>query len=156
MGSKQILKTFVALTLFFAAPSQASQTLFSGGMGLTFSPSMFLLSPQIEVPAGPRLLVGPLIQLGLSSVTLATFSGTARYILGNDPKLKPSIEGGLGLAVASNFAASSIGACIQFGMGFDYRFSPAASIGTVLRLNFLPPLTTLVVSWSLVTFRVWL
>ena len=58
----------------------------SGGMGLTVSPTLFLISPQMEYVARPNLLVGPLIQMGLGDAgVLFSAEVTGRYILGHHP-----------------------------------------------------------------------
>lgn len=124
-----------------------------GGLGLTISPSTFLLSPQLEYIHSDRLTYGPLIQMGIESYVLFTVSGTARYAFGHHPKVKPSVEGGLGLAIASSSFASSVGVHIMMGMGLDYQIDHEFTLGTMIRANFAPPLKTFFLSWPLFLAR---
>lgn len=125
----------------------------SGGFGLTFSPTLVLINPQLEYVHDSRLSYGPMIQLGLGDATLVTFTGTVRYQIGNHPKLRPNVEGGLGLAVGSSFYGSSVGVHILLGMGADYHIDNSLSVGTTFRVNLAPPLDTFFVSWPLAIVR---
>ncbi len=146
------------LCVFFglaASPSFARTGgwIFSGGLGLTISPETFLITPQLEYQHNERLTYGPLVQAGIASGgSLFTLSGSIRYILGNHPKFKPSVEGGLGIAFGSGFP-DSVGVHILMGMGFDYRLTNEMSLGTMIRLNLAPPLKTVFMSWPLIMFR---
>jgi hypothetical protein len=125
-----------------------------GGIGLTVSPTLFLLSPQLEYIARPNITVGPLVQLGISDpVVLFAPSLTGRIIIGNNPRVKPSLEGGIGIAVGSAVGTSSIGVNIHFGIGFDYQIEPGIAIGTMIRANFAPPLKTFYLSWPIILGR---
>ena len=125
----------------------------SGGLGLTFGPTLVLLTPQLEYVHDARLTYGPMIQAGLGDATLVTFSGTVRYQIGDHPKLKPNVEGGLGLAVGSSFLSSSVGVHILIGMGADFIIDNTLSVGTSLRINFAPPLDTFFMSWPIGVVR---
>ena len=126
----------------------------SGGMGLTISPTTFLLSPQLEYVYRPNLLVGPLVQMGLGNGgVLFTGEVTGRYILGHHPRIKPSLEAGLGLAAASGGYASAVGVNIHVGMGCDYIIDRGIAVGTMIRANFAPPLKTFYLSWPILVAR---
>lgn len=126
----------------------------SGGLGLTVSPTLFLLSPQLEYVQRPNLFIGPLIQLGMGDGgVLFTASGTARILLGQHPKVKPSLEGGLGLAMASSLFGSSLGIHVLMGIGVDYIIDRNFTVGTMIRGNFAPPLKTFFLSWPMIVGR---
>lgn len=127
--------------------------IFGGGLGLTISPETFLITPQLEYRHDERLTYGPLVQAGIANGgSLFTLSGSLRYVLGNHPRFKPNVEGGLGIAFGSGFA-NSVGVHIMAGMGFDYKIDNAMSIGTIIRLNLAPPLKTVFMSWPIFMFR---
>jgi hypothetical protein len=161
-----IKRIALILVLFFSFNSMAhtnaersEEWVFSGGMGLTFSPSLFLLSPQIEYQLHPRTLVGALIQAGVGDSTLVTVGGSLRYLIGNDPKFRPSIEGDLGITSASVGYAARSGNTNTFGIhlgaaiGFDYFIQHTVSLGTMFRVNFSPPIKTVFLSWPVLTAR---
>lgn len=126
----------------------------SMGLGFATSPSVLLLSPQMEYPYKPNLYIGPLFQVGIGGSTVFTASGAARYFIGADRKLKPSMEVGLGLtAASSSFGDSSIGVHIHFGMGVDYWIEPDIAIGTMLRANLSPPVRDFFFSWPIAIGR---
>ena len=126
----------------------------AGGLGLTISPTLFLINPQLEYVWKPNVYVGPMIQLAPGDVgVLVSVSGTIRTLLGHHPRVKPSVEGGLGFAIASAGYASSVGVNIHFGMGFDYMVQPNFTLGTMIRANFAPPMKTFYLSWPLLMAR---
>lgn len=135
-----------------ATPSASGSWIVSGGFGLTFSPTLVLLSPQLEYVYDSRLSYGPMIQAGLGDATVVTFSGTVRYAIGNHPKLRPNVEGGLGMAVGSGYR-NNVGVHIMFGMGADYMIDNALSVGTSFRVNLAPPLDTFFLTWPLAVVR---
>lgn len=126
----------------------------SGGFGLTISPTLVLLNPQLEYVQRSNLFIGPMIQAGLGDPgVLFTASGTARLLIGHHPKLKPAIEGGLGIAFASSAFASSVGVHILVGMGVDYFVDKDIAIGTMIRANLAPPVKTFFLSWPIIVGR---
>lgn len=125
----------------------------SGGLGLTFGPTLVLFNPQLEYIHDERLSYGPMIQAAVGNATLVTFSGTARYKLGNHPQLKPNAEAGFGLAVGSNYYTDNVGVHIMVGMGADWVIDNWISAGTSVRVNFAPPLKTVFVSWPIAIVR---
>lgn len=153
-----MIKRFGFLAAVLAAlssvPSFAKGWIFSGGLGLTVSPELFMINPQLEYIHDARLTYGPMVQVGVGSgVSLFTVTGTVRYLLGNHPKFKPAVEGGMGMAIASGVGTSSAGVHIMAGMGFDYRLDNTMSLGTMIRMNLAPPLKTFFLSWPLILFR---
>jgi len=126
----------------------------SGGLGLTISPTLFLLSPQLEYVQRPNLYIGPLIQMGLGEGgVLFTATATGRFLIGRHPLVKPTVEGGLGLAMASSLFGSSLGIHVLMGIGVDYLIDRDISIGTMIRMNFAPPLKTFFLSWPMIVAR---
>ena len=126
----------------------------SGGIGLTVSPTLFLISPQLEYVQRPNLFVGHLIQAGLGEGgVLFTATATGRLLIGKHPQVKPSVEGGLGLAMASSLFGSSVGIHVLMGLGMDYLVDKDISVGTMIRANFAPPLKTFFLSWPLIVGR---
>jgi hypothetical protein len=127
----------------------------SGGFGLTINPTYVLISPQLEYVSRPHFFFGPLAQLALGDGgVLLTTTATARVILGTHPHLKPSFEGGIGLAFASgSFSGNNVGVAIHGGMGFDYQIDASTAVGTMLRVNFAPPIKSFFISWPLIIGR---
>lgn len=125
----------------------------SGGFGLTVSPTKLLLSPQLEYVSKSNFFFGPLVQAGVGDPgVLFTGSVTGRFLIGHHPNVKPSVEGGLGLAAGSGFS-DSVGVHIMFGMGMDYIIDNTIAVGTMIRANFAPPLKTFFLSWPIAIVR---
>lgn len=123
-----------------------------GSLGST----QLLISPQMEYVKTPRILVGPLLQIGVANASIFAASATARYLAGNHSKIRPCFEGGIGMAFATSSSAfyeSSVGVLINLGMGVDYQVDPNFSIGTIFRANIAPPLDNFFLSWPLVIVR---
>ena len=125
------------------------------GMGLTLNPTSFLFTPQLEYVYRPNIYLGPMIQLAPEEDgVLISFSCTVRTWLGKHPHVKPTVEGGLGFAVASSAGgSSSFGVNLSFGMGVDYLVQNNLTIGTMVRSNFAPPVKTFYLSWPLLAVR---
>lgn len=128
-----------------------SRWLASLGVGLFFNPTIFLLNPQAEYALRHNFYIGPMVQLGLGAGTLFTGSFTARYLFGHS-RVKPAIEGGLGLAFAGGGA---IGLHIPIGVGIDYQLERGIAIGTMFRANlFIGNFgNTFAVSWPIIIGR---
>ncbi len=125
----------------------------STGLGLTISPTLFLLNPQFEYVIAKNLTIGPMLQVGMGDATLFAVTGTVRYTFNQNAKIKPSLEGGLGMAIGSSSYASSVGVNISMGMGCDYVVDRYIRFGTMIRGNFAPPLKTFYLSWPIVMAR---
>ncbi|NBX92779.1 MAG: hypothetical protein EB078_04560 [Proteobacteria bacterium] len=126
----------------------------SAGIGLLTSPTLFLLSPELEYVHNQDLNIGALAQMGLGEGgVLFTASGKVRHFFGGTPRVKPCVEGGLGLSMSSSLFSSAVGVHIEAGMGFDYVLEKNMTIGTMIRLNFSPPLKSFFLSWPIVTLR---
>ena len=140
--------------LSFAAPA-TGDWLGGGGFGLTLGPTLVMLSPQLEYVYKPDVTFGSLVQMGFAGDgVLFTVSGTYRRVLGDEKaKVRPTFEGGLGLALASNLYASSVGVHILAGGGIEYVYDKNLTLGSMLRLNFAPPLKSLFVSWPMIIAR---
>jgi hypothetical protein len=122
----------------------------SGGIGLTISPNLFLLSPQLEYVYVRNVYLGSVIQLAPGDGgVLVSASATIRTLLGKHPYVKPTVEAGLGFAVASSAFSSAAGVNIHFGMGVDYLLNTKIAVGTMIRANFAPPMQTFYVSWPM-------
>lgn len=126
----------------------------SGGFGLTFSPTLIMITPQLEYVYKPNLSIGPLAQLAFGdNGILFTASGAVRWTFRRQGSVHPVVEGGLGLATASSLFNSSFGVHVLAGFGADYVLDDTTSIGTMLRLNFAPPLKSMFVSWPVIIGR---
>lgn len=125
-----------------------------GGFGLTLSPTLLMISPELEYVYSPNLNFGSLVQMGFGSGVIVTVSGTCRGIWG-DPseKLRPTFEGGLGLAMASGVSNDSVGVHILVGGGFDYVYDKNLTLGSMIRFNFAPPLKSMFLSWPMIVAR---
>lgn len=148
---------FVAALPTFSAqkphPLQKGDWIMSGGTGITVSPSLILFNPQLEWVYHPDLYFGPLMQVGIGSGMLVTLSGNVRYVINPDSTIKPNLEGGIGIAAGSTVFDNSPGVNIHLGIGADYHLTQRLILGSVLRLNFAPPLKTMYLSWPIVIGR---
>lgn len=136
-----------------AAEAARGSWLADVGMGLFFDPSLFLINPTLEYVLKPHLTVGPNVQVGLGDATLFTASAMLRLILGHHPRVKPCLEGDLGMAFASSAFKNSVGAHIGLGVGMDYQLERGIAIGTLFRANFMPPLRNFMLSWPILIAR---
>ncbi len=149
----------LALFGFFALPAQADRLqegdwIASGGMGFISAPGLFLISPHLEKVHRRNFFVGALIQAGMGgSGALFTLTGTARLQVGNHPRLRPTIEGGLGVAASTVAAASKFGIALHVGMGVDWLFEPNIAFSTIVRACFAPPAQTFFLSWPIFQVR---
>jgi|LakMenEpi03Aug12_release.lakeMendotaPanAssembly.Ray.scaffolds.fasta_scaffold72064_4 hypothetical protein len=155
---KQLISFLLVLGVFISARSHAmgnrGDFVGSVGMGILTSPTLFLLSPELEYVHNQDLNIGALAQMGLGNGgVLFTASGKVRHFFGGSARVKPCVEGGLGLSLSSSLFSSAVGVHIEAGMGFDYVLEKNMSIGTMIRLNFSPPLKSFFLSWPIVTLR---
>lgn len=151
---KLFLFTALMTQLTWGASNQGDW-LGGGGFGLTLGPTLLMLSPQLEYVHKPDSTFGSLVQMGFAGAgVLFTVSGTYRRVLG-DPasKLRPTFEGGLGLATASSLYTSSVGIHILVGGGVEYVYDKNLTLGSMLRLNFAPPLKSMFLSWPMIIAR---
>lgn len=154
---------FKGLILFFAVFSSLSLAVMntrkgdwigSGGAGISLSPTLVMISPQVEYVYEPGTMFGVLSQLGFGSEGLLfTGTGTARLLFAPHGKIQPALEGGLGFAVASTLFDQSFGVHILLGLGADYEIDKTTAVGTMIRLNFAPPLKSFFISWPLLIGR---
>jgi hypothetical protein len=130
----------------------------SGGLGVTFSPTTFLLNPSFEYIWTPDVYIGPNLQIGFGGGgVIVGISASARYFFVHSGALHPFFEGGLGMAFASNStgfgSASAVGVLIHVGMGLDYQLSRDLFVGTVIRADIMPPLTNFMLAWPIANVR---
>lgn len=137
-------------------PASHSKWLAAGGLGLTVSPTLVLLNPQIEKAINDHVLGGIMMQAGVGDLALVSMTGTLRYLVLSSKAIKPSVEAGVGLAMGSSSFGSALGVEIHMGMGFDYLISRDFTLGTIIRANFAPPLKTFFLSWPLLIARFYL
>ncbi len=152
------LRHWILVGLLFSLPARADRLnpgdwIGSAGIGFMSSPALFLLSPHLERVYRRNLYLGGLIQAGLGTASLFTATFTARFQVGNHPRLRPTLEGGIGLAAGSAAFASAVGVAIHVGMGVDYLLEPDLAISTIIRANFAPPVQTFFLSWSIFQVR---
>ena len=126
----------------------------SGGLGILSSPTLLLLSPELSYVHSQDLMVGALMQMGVGNGLLFTATGTVRYLFGSHVRVRPAVEGGIGLALQSGLFSSSVGVHVLAGMGFDYLLDRNISVGTTVRLNFAPPVKSFFLSWPIVVVRI--
>lgn len=150
----------VFLFLFFFSLSAFSMNvnkgdwIGSGGAGVSLGPTLMMISPQLEFAYDSDVSFGVLSQLGFGATgTLFTLSGTARLQFAKRGKMIPSVEGGIGLALANELFPDSFGVHLLAGFGFDYIIDQSTSVGTMLRFNFAPPLKSMFVTWPLLIGR---
>ncbi|MBM4317612.1 MAG: hypothetical protein FJ116_09045 [Deltaproteobacteria bacterium] len=152
---KKLILIFIFVTQVSWGSSIQGQWLGGGGVGLILGPTLVMLSPQLEYVYKTDVTFGSLAQMGfLGDGVLFTVSGTYRRVLGEErAKIRPTFEGGLGLALASSLYASSVGVHIMAGGGIEYVYDKNLTLGSMLRLNFAPPLKSMFVSWPMVIAR---
>lgn len=149
---------FIGIAFFFVFSKsyglgKVGDYLGTAGVGFTASPSSFLLSPQLEYLYREDVTVSGLAQIGLSDGVLFTGGGVVRWVLGSHNYIKPTIEAGIGIALSSDILPKNFGVHILTGIGVDYALSRDMSLGTVLRLNFAPPMKDFFISWPLLLAR---
>jgi hypothetical protein len=154
------MKKFLALFLFLVLSFNTfglggkGDYIGSAGVGLVLSPTLFMLSPSLEYMYDKDISIGVLGQLAFGGGTLFTVTGVGRWVMGNPmAKFRPVVEAGLGLAFASTLFTASTGVHLLGGFGVEYSLNRTTTLGSVLRLNFAPPLKSLFVSWPLVVAR---
>lgn len=152
---KKLLFLFLVLTSFSYGGNNRGDWLGGGGFGLTLGPTLLMLSPELEYVYKPDVTFGGLVQMGFAGDgVLFTVSGTYRKVLGDErSQLRPTFEGGLGLAMASGVSTSSVGIHILAGGGVEYVFDKNLTLGSMLRLNFAPPLKSMFLSWPMIIAR---
>jgi hypothetical protein len=122
----------------------------SAGIGFLSPPGMFLISPHLEKVYKKNIFLGALVQAGFGgSGALFTISATGRLQMGIHPRLRPTMEAGLGMSSATN----GIGFLFHLGMGVDYLLEADLAISTVVRACFAPPIQSFFLSWPIVQLR---
>lgn len=156
------IKSFLTAFLVFIFSSNASAVMKtrkgdwigSGGAGISISPTLILLSPEVEYVYDTNIHFGILTQIGFGSDgVLFTGTGTGRLMLSPYGKIQPTIQGGMGLAMASTLFNQTFGVHLMVGFGADYEIDKSTSIGTMIRMNFAPPLKSFFISWPLIIGR---
>lgn len=151
-------RLWILFGLLFSLPVHADRLkpgdwIGSAGIGFMSSPALFLISPHLERVYRRNVYLGALIQAGLGNSSLFTATFTARMQVGNHPRLRPTLEGGVGITAGSSSFASSVGLAIHVGMGVDYLLEPDLAISTLVRANFAPPVQTFFLSWPILQVR---
>ena len=152
---KRLLFLFLVLTQGAYSAANRGDWLGGGGFGLTLGPTLLMLAPELEYVYKPDVTFGSLVQMGFGGDgVLFTVSGTYRRVLGDEKaKFRPTFEGGLGLAAASSLFSSSVGIHILAGGGVEYVYDKNLTLGSMLRLNFAPPLKSMFLSWPMIIAR---
>lgn len=150
-----VIGGFLACAASFSAPQSRGQWAASMGMGLTFSPEMFVLTPQVEYIHSRNVSYGGLIQLGLrGGATLFTASASIKYAFDvSHRSLNPFVEGGAGIAASSGFV-DNFGVHLHIAGGLDYHISHSFSVGSLIRMNFAPPVDNFFLTWPIVIGRI--
>jgi hypothetical protein len=155
-------KLFIALfILVLSLPPSASKAatyddrwVASAGIGMMVDPTLVLFTPQLEYAVDKDFHWGPILQMGLGSSTLITASWAGRYLpLLGLSRLKPYLEGGLGIAVSGGNIGAGLGVNVMVGVGLDYRFDGNMSVATAIRGNLCPPIQTALLTWPMLIGR---
>ncbi len=119
-----------------------------GGIGLTASPTSFLLSLASPYQLSDHFSLVPLFQLGVTGGrVIVSPSANVRYafdLSGVGPEglrtLVPFVDGGLGFTYMKRNAGdlSDTGFLMTFGGGIEYPLRPGLALGTTMRFNVLP------------------
>ncbi len=126
----------------------------SGGFGVALGPTLMVISPQLEYVYREDFHFGVMSQIGFGAGgALFTGGGTVRYIFAKHGKMFPTIEGGIGLTLSSGVFDQSIGVHLLTGFGVDMEIDDKTAVGTMIRLNFAPPLKSMFVTWPLLIGR---
>lgn len=126
----------------------------SAGVGFISSPALFLLTPHLERVFRPNVFLGALMQAGFGGPNaIVTLSATVRYQFGIHPRLRPTVEGGIGFTAATASFSSMFGVALHLGMGVEYLLNHDLALSTVVRANFSPPVTGMFLSWPFLQIR---
>jgi len=146
------------LSALLCAPLQAERLkagtwMFGFGVGYLSAPGLFLAAPHLERTLNGWIL-GMLAQAGFgSNNALFAISATARVQVGEHPRLRPTLEAGIGFATASRGYNAQMGFELHAGMGVEYLWDSGTAFGTMVRANFAPPLHDFFLSWSILNVR---
>lgn len=135
-----------------SARSGSSPVSLQTSFGFTGSPATFLMAVELPYGVTDHFSLGPAMQLGVKSeLTLFTFSANARYAFDlsqalseseASDKLRPFVQGGLGLAHYSvdvpGGDIDDTGFLLQMGFGFDYYFTQRIALGSNMIFNVVP------------------
>jgi hypothetical protein len=127
-----------------------------GGIGLTASPTSFLMQLDLPYHFGNGASVGPQLQIGVTGgTTVVSFAANGRYdfdvSMGNADfisDLRPFINGGIGLSYIQQGANiprfwwlggnDGIGFLMEFGGGLAYQLNDHVSLETAMQFNIIP------------------
>jgi len=114
-----------------------------GGLGFTLSPTDFLLTAEADYFFTNNFAIGPLLQFGIDDdpflfAPTVNFKGV--FDLPQVPRLKPIVEGGLGLVYRDDAHPdrSETDFLINFGGGFQYFLGDEVALGNEILFNFIP------------------
>jgi hypothetical protein len=143
--------------------SRVGRAMLKGGIGFTSSPSDFLLTLEADYFFTNGLAVGPLFQLGLWDdpfIFAPTLNFKGVFDLPEVRRLKPLVEGGLGLAYMDadrrHGGADDTGFLLDFGGGLQYFVDDRIAVGSEVLFNFVPGEVLgdhFFFSWQLVTLN---
>ncbi|MBY0370917.1 hypothetical protein K2X33_09540 [bacterium] len=149
----------LCLVALLATPAHADRLkagdwLFGFGLGYASAPGLFLASPHLERVIQGSWMLGMLAQAGFgANDALFAISATGRFQIGDHPRLRPTLEAGLGFATASRTYNATLGFEIHGGMGIEYLWDSGLAIGTMVRANFAPPLHDFFLTWAIANAR---
>lgn len=124
-----------------------------GGIGLTASPTSFLMQFDAPYRFGGGLSIGPQLQIGVSGgTTIVSFAANGRYDFdglfgsGNGfmSKISPFANGGLGFTYMkrgkkkSYSDNSGIGFLMEFGGGVAFALNERISLESAMQFNIIP------------------
>ena len=119
---------------------------FEAGLGFTAGPSSFLMQFEAPYRFGSQISLGPQLQIGVSdSVTLVAASANARLsfdLSGSSnealKKIKPFVNGGLGLAFVDRKFVDEVGFLIGLGFGVAYDITERVGVQSAMQFNIIP------------------
>lgn len=129
-----------------------------GGIGLTASPTTFLLGVEGGYYVLQNLELVPRFAIGADDGALFFLSGQARYVIDIPrPKargIKPYIGGGLGMAASASNGEGDAAFLLEIPLGFDYYIKNSGwSVGT--QMTFDIPITldddNFIYQWQIAT-----
>ena len=150
--------------------SERSPLSVQASLGFTGSPSTFLMALELPYSLTDHLSLGPAMQLGVdSNQTFFTFSANLRYAFDlsqalpqfeERDKLKPFVQGGIGLAHYSTDTRgrdrNETGFLLNMGFGIDYYLTEKIALGSNMLFNVIPGAVLgdrFVYSWQLASLR---
>jgi hypothetical protein len=141
------IATTVLLTASAAQAADDKGLSVGGGIGLTASPTTFLMNFDLLYNLGHNFSLGPQLQAGVTSTdTIVSMLANARYDIdlsgdGEMAKFRPFVNGGIGFTYESFHPAfvslNGTGFLIALGAGIEYRMNERMSLESAMQFNMI-------------------